>query len=148
MTRSSEVEARVDVQALAFSVSGRRCLLPLDGLRQVQALRELTPVPLAPASLLGLHPWRGRMLPVLDLAALLALPPATPQRLLVLGQRDGVLALAVDDIQGLQPVTLAAPPEGVRSDLVRAVTPDGQLLLDGPRLLARHRHPAERSPRP
>ena len=132
-------------QALAFTVAGQPCLLELDCVRQVQLLRELTPIPLAPPALLGLQPWRARMLPVLDLALLLGLTPhagATAQRLLVLGRREAVLAVPVDEVHGLQPVAPAQAQarsralEGVRPELVRGITAAGQLLLDGPRLLA------------
>lgn len=133
------------MQALDFDAAGQPCLLELECLREVRAQPELMPLPLASPALLGLVSWRGGMLPVLDLARLLALPAAdaaAPRRLLLLGRRHPRLALAVNAVRGLQPVAADAvdrrsqPLEGLRPDIVRGVTDDGHLLLDGPRLLA------------
>lgn len=132
-------------QVLEFAVGAQRCLLDTDCLREVQLLRDLMPVPMAAAALAGIVQWRGRMLPVLDLAALLALSGTrqAATRMLVLGRQAAVLALAVGEVHGLQ--LLAAdeverrsqPLEGMRPDIVRGVTRDGHLFLDGERLLQR-----------
>jgi len=131
--------------ALHFSLGERHCLLELACVREVRRLRGLVPIPLGPAHLSGLAPWRGRMLPVLDLALLLALPAVEPRLLVVLGHPLAVAALAVGDIHEV--VTLppgeaelrARPLEGLRPEIVRGVTPDGRLLLDADRLLALYR---------
>lgn len=136
-------------QALHFSLAGRPCLLELAWVREIQRLRGLVPIPLGASHLLGLAPWRGRMLPVLDLAFLLAIPQpaaaAEPQHLIVLGHPAAEAALAVGEIHGMQALPpgeaelRARPLEGLRPDMVRGVTAAGQLLLDGERLLALHR---------
>jgi purine-binding chemotaxis protein CheW len=135
-----------ELDALAFGIGAQPCLLELEWVREVQRLRDLVPLPLAAGHLLGLTPWRGRMLPVLDLAPLLALPGDTPaaRLLLVLGRGAPVAALAITAIEGLQPVQAAdterrsGPLEGLRPDLVRGLTADGRLLIDGARLAALH----------
>jgi purine-binding chemotaxis protein CheW len=139
-------------QALRFTVRDQACLLELGCLREVQALRELLPLPMAAPSLLGMVQWRGRMLPLLDLALLLALPPASastpPGRVLVLGRKLPVLALAVGEVHGVQPLGGDDPArrlealEGLRPEIVRGIASDGSLVLDGPRLLALHGGPA------
>jgi purine-binding chemotaxis protein CheW len=135
-----------DLDALAFSIGAQPCLLELAWVREVQRLRDLVPLPLAAPHLLGLAPWRGRMLPVLDLAPLLALagePPA-PRQLLVLGRGAPVAALAVTAIHGLQVLQAADTQrraealEGLRPDIVRGLTADGLLLIDGARVAALH----------
>lgn len=135
-----------ELDALAFAIGAQPCLLELAWVREVQRLRDLVPLPLAAPHLLGLAPWRGRMLPVLDLAPLLALPgdlPA-PRQLLVLGRGAPVAALAVTAVQGLQPLQPADAQrraealEGLRPDIVRGLTADGRLLIDGARVAALH----------
>ena len=138
--------AHADLQVLEFSVGAQRCLLEVGCLREVMPLRGLLPMPMAPQFLLGLAQWRGRMLPALDLAGLLAVPAADPaRRLLVLGRRTAVLALAVGEVHGLQPLAIdeaerrSQPLESLQPEIVRGVTRDGHLLLDGERLLALQR---------
>lgn len=135
-----------ELDALAFTIGAQPCLLELAWVRQVQRLRDLVPLPLAAPHLLGLAPWRGRMLPVLHLAPLLGLPgdaPA-PRQLLVLGHDAAVAALAITDLealQALQPADTerrAGPLEGLRPDIVRGLTADGRLLIDGARVAALH----------
>lgn len=145
-SRDAETGSR---QALHFGIAGRHCLLELAWVREVQRLRGLVPVPLAAPHLLGLAPWRGRMLPVLDLAFLLAIPPAggagAPQHLLVLGAGAAAVAVAGGEIHGLQALPAGAaelrarPLDELRPELVRGITAAGELLLDGERLLALHR---------
>lgn len=49
--------------------------LPILKVRDVFVVHELTPVPLAPPSVAGLFNLRGRVLTILDMRALLGLPP-------------------------------------------------------------------------
>lgn len=132
------------LQALAFSIGGHPCVLELEWVCEVRALGELLPVPLAPPSLLGLAHLRGRMLPVLDVAALLgadSVVPGLAHRLLVLGRGSPVFGLAATEVHGLRQVSAqlaarrGAPLESVRPGLVRGVTREGDLFLDGDRLL-------------
>lgn len=134
------------LDALAFTIGAHACLLELAWVREVQRLRDLVPLPLAAPHLIGLAAWRGRMLPVLDLAPLLGLMgelPA-PRQLLVLGRGAPTAALAVTDIQGLQHLQAAAterragPLEGLRPDIVRGLDAEGRLLIDGARVAALH----------
>jgi purine-binding chemotaxis protein CheW len=136
------------LQALAFSVGEQRCLIEVRWLREVLPLREPLPMPMSAQELLGLVPWRGRMLPVLDLAALLAMaagPAVPPRRLLVLASRSAALALAVTEVHGLQPLAAdeverrSQPLENLRPEIVRGVTRDGHLWLAAERLLAMQR---------
>lgn len=135
------------VQVLEFSIAGQACLLGIDWVREVRSLGELLPVPLAPAQLLGLVQLRGQMLPVLDLVRLLGLTAHVAggaQRLLVIGREApafGVPATEVNALRQLSPEQAehrARPLEALRPEIVRGITPDGHLWLDGARLLALH----------
>jgi purine-binding chemotaxis protein CheW len=140
-------EAHGSAEALAFAIAGQECVLELGWLREVRALGELLVVPHAPLPLLGLVHLRGRMLPVLDIRALLGIDESStwrPGRLLVLGRKApelGIAVCAVGELQALsagQAEHRSQPLEGMRPELVRGVTPAGLLVLDGERLLALH----------
>ncbi|HEX2164414.1 MAG TPA: chemotaxis protein CheW, partial [Thermoanaerobaculia bacterium] len=74
--------------------------------REVTPLAGLTPVPLAPTPLLGVGNLRGVLLPVIDLAPLLALDaePWTSALPVHVTAVDGSLAgLAIDEVAGFDP---------------------------------------------
>jgi purine-binding chemotaxis protein CheW len=75
--RESESDAQdMDAaQLVTVSVGGQIFGLPILKVRDVFVINELTPVPLAPPSVAGLFNLRGRVLTILDMRALLALPP-------------------------------------------------------------------------
>jgi purine-binding chemotaxis protein CheW len=54
---------------VVVAAAGRRWRVPTARVREVAALGQLTPVPTAPAPLVGLTQLRGQILPVLDPAA-------------------------------------------------------------------------------
>lgn len=130
-------------EVLEIAVAGQRCLLGLEWVREVRPLRPPVAVPLGPAALLGLAHVRGQMLPVLDLAVLLGIQErSSPSaRLVVLGRGIPSFAVPADvfGVAALEPANAerrAGALHGLTPELVRGVTADGRLLLDGARLLA------------
>jgi purine-binding chemotaxis protein CheW len=77
-------------QRLTFRVGDRHYALPVDAVREVARRPVLTRVPMAPDSLIGLANLRGRVLPVVSLAALLGETPAVAGLVIVLEQADPV----------------------------------------------------------
>jgi purine-binding chemotaxis protein CheW len=137
--------AAADVRVLDFAIGAQRCLLELSWLREVRPLRELLAIPGAPPPLLGLVPLRGQMLPVIDVFELLGIAPvagAAARRLLVLGRHVSAFGIAATEIHGLHELApgeaerRSQPLDNLRPDLVRGVTREGHLVLDGRRLLA------------
>lgn len=137
---------------LLFRAGGRRLALPASRVREVDRPHRLTPVPNAPASLLGLANLRGAVLPVLSMAGLLDKPHGTQSRIIVV-EGSKPFGLAVDqveavvetagsdrqadeiDIDGLiaaRFADLAAQPAG-RGERVRAVR-DRHVPATAPRL--------------
>ena len=63
------------MRALLLPVHGEWYGLPLDAVREVVPNPELTRLPLAPSSLLGVFNLRGEVVPLVDTGALLGLEP-------------------------------------------------------------------------
>lgn len=93
--------------------------LPLGWVREVLPRRPLQIVPRAPAGVAGLLVWRGRALPVFDLAFLLTgIPGGAGGRLVVVGrpgEETARGALLVPGVRGLRqidaPAAAGTPPE-------------------------------------
>ncbi|HEY2509791.1 MAG TPA: chemotaxis protein CheW [Polyangiaceae bacterium] len=130
--------------ALIFRARGRLCALPLEHVVATMRPLPVEAVPGSPACVIGLAIVRGVAVPVVDLARLLDASPAAPvaeasassPRFLALRVGDRAVALAVDSVLGVQPLTSGTlrelPPllRDANSDAVTAVgTLDGELLL-------------------
>jgi purine-binding chemotaxis protein CheW len=86
--------------------------VPIDVVREVLRTPQITPVPFAPAAVIGATAIRGSILPVVDLGLLLAQGPAQrPGSLLVVGGGAAVepIGLLVDAVTGLLPADAAEP---------------------------------------
>lgn len=140
-------------QGLVLQLQAQRHVLPLRHIERLLPLAALTPLPLAPAALLGLLDLHGRSLPVLDLQALLGGPPtpATMRSRIAVLDRACTTAAGCPDLalmlQGTGDVTrlpadatMGAAAIGTGAWAVDAVSADrhGSLLwLDLPALLQR-----------
>lgn len=99
-------------RACAFTLDGHRFAVDVAAAREVVVFESITPLPLAPSVVLGLANLRGSVMPVVDLAPLLGLPPreARAQTLgLVLAHGPWKAAAVVDTVLGLEPLQ---PREG------------------------------------
>lgn len=114
-----------------FRVGNDRYALPLDAVREVVvAPPSYTRVPRGHAELKGVMTLRGRVVPVVDLAKVLA--PADPPQtapgkvvLLELGRRDlGLLVTEVDGIEAIEQIEKVAAQGGSR--LIKGLTRVGE----------------------
>jgi chemotaxis signal transduction protein len=102
---------------IVFETAGSALALNAAIVEEVLEAPVPMPLPLLPRHLLGLSPWRGRALCVVDLAALLDLaasgPPAERAIVLAAGAFDA--ALLCDRIRGFvdSPSQLAPVPPGL-----------------------------------
>lgn len=87
---------------IVFAIGAARYAIELRWIREVVTLGFVTGVPTAPPALGGLCNLHGAILPVLDVATLLDLPPGPPPRqgdgALVLEAEATVCALRVDQV--------------------------------------------------
>ncbi|SDA31693.1 chemotaxis protein CheW [Sphingomonas sp. NFR15] len=100
--------------SLTFRAGGARFAVPAASVREVARVPRLTRVPHAPPSLIGLGNFRGTVLPVLSLAALLARPRGDEAHVLLVedGERVGI---AVDVVEGIARAADAAEPVALAS---------------------------------
>jgi chemotaxis signal transduction protein len=86
-----------------FSVGDALYALPLTDLWAALALRDVTPVPLAPAHVIGVLRWQGRVVTALSLASLLGIRGwhRDPAVLLIVTSGRGLVALDSEAIPRL-----------------------------------------------
>jgi len=103
-----------------LELDGERYALHLSAVSRVVRMVELSPLPTAPPSLLGLVNVQGEVLPVVNLRSLfrhLLRPPAVEDVLVIAGAAGRKLALAADAVKGVLPGagdSLVADPELMR----------------------------------
>lgn len=97
-----------------FTLGGDRYGVLLSKVRTVVMPRPLTRVPRAPRALLGIMNLRGRVVSVVDLAALLGLESASPHgKVLLLNRGRTELGMAVTDVVGIAPLEVKGrAPDG------------------------------------
>ena len=130
-------------RACVVRLGGRAFAVDVVDVREVVVLDAITPVPGAPAPLVGVMNLRGTALPVIEVRPLLGLPARGALRALVVADGDRRAAMLIEAVLGLAGFDDVAPlagNEGVPAALVRGrvTTESGQTvtLLDGPALLA------------
>lgn len=138
-------------QIVALRCSGTTFGIPIDRVREIVIVPEITPVPESGEFVRGIINLRGRILPVLDLGLRLGLPPGPREgsgRILVVEQESqqpvGLLVDEASEVLRVPETLLSPPPElaggplgaSVRGvarlderlvlllDLARVVTPD------------------------
>ena len=101
--------------------------MPIANVLEVGELGALSTVPGAGSAVLGVRNLRGQVLPVFDLARVLAITCAAAQRIVVAEHEGRQAGLAVDDVTDVG--TFAAAPEETQSEyLAGAVLEDGRLV--------------------
>jgi purine-binding chemotaxis protein CheW len=126
---------RVHVRVLA---GGEHYALPVTAVLEIAEFGQVTPVPGAPSGVLGVRNLRGQVIPVIDLATMLALAPdGESERIVVADDGSRRAALAVTSTVDVG--ELGAATEEVESPyLTGAVLVDGALvgIVDVEALLA------------
>jgi len=113
-----------------------RYAVPIENVLEVAELGSLCALPGAGAAVLGVRNLRGQVLPVFDLARVLAIAGDAARPRVVVAEHEGRLAgLAVDEVTDV--VALAGEPEPAEAEyLSGAILEEGQLvgILDVERL--------------
>ncbi len=133
------------IDLVTFLVADEKYGVESQYVKEVYALKELTPVPCTPAFVLGITDVRGKIISVIDIKKFFDLPPKGLNELdkivivefsqLEIGIRAdmilGVQRVASHQIQsGLPTLT------GVREKYLKGVTTESLVILDLPKLLS------------
>ena len=109
-------------------VGGEAYALPVENVREVAELGEVTPVPGAGRSVLGVRNLRGEVLPVFDLGTVFGAESRGGRERLVVAERAGRrVGLAIDAVTDVGPLPEAA--QDAESDLLTGTTLAGGELV-------------------
>jgi purine-binding chemotaxis protein CheW len=142
------VLAEPTADVVEFRLADERYAIEVEFLREVQPLRDLTPMPCAPAFVRGIINVRGRILAVMDLKVFFDLPTEglhDLHRVLIVQTADMEVGVLADAVVGHRSIPLSAlqpaPPTltGVRAEYLKGVTADRLVVLDAARILADRR---------
>lgn len=122
---------------IAFRVAGRRHAVPAEQVRQILEAHRLSTLTGAPPWLLGAIQARARVVPVLDLSVLLALPRqgiVDATRVILLEDDGDSFGVAVEEVEGRLELPREALTEAAGGGMVRWLGPDRLGVLDVARL--------------
>jgi len=119
------------VRHVVFRIERERFALPLAAVREVVVAPEkLTAVPRAGALVKGVMNLRGRVVPVIEMSALLTVKAMSPNAKVVLldrGRRD--LGLLVTDVEGIETLEKITSAGNAVQPFVRGLSRLGALSL-------------------
>jgi purine-binding chemotaxis protein CheW len=133
------------LELLEFRLASERYALETRHVQDVHPLRDLTPLPCAPAFVLGIVNVRGRILPVLDLKKFFDLPElglTDLHRIILVQGSDLEFGLLADVIVGVRSVPAdSLQPSlptltGIRAEYLKGIGEDRLVVLDVERILA------------
>ena len=132
------------LEVVTFTLGNDRYAIETKNVREILRFKEHTPLPGAPAFLIGIANLRGQIVAVFDLGVFLGIAHEEGSDLswmVVLGAERiefGICADAVHDVALVPIHQVQAAPESVARiarEHVRGVTADGLILLNGEALL-------------
>ncbi len=127
-----EATAQHQRELLVFGLDGTAYAVPVERVREIVRMRELTRIPRVPAWLLGVVALRGEVVEVVDLRRRLGLGASTPDRsnrIIVLhGDADRVTGLLVDSVSEVYRIAdeEVLPAQGLDVASVSEVCPRGE----------------------
>lgn len=113
----SETRANAELELLSFRLAEQEYSVDIMSVREIRGWTRATPLPHAPHYVRGVINLRGTVLPVLDLASRLGMPPVEGDARNVIivvqngSQSVGLLVDAVSDILALPRAELQPPPD-------------------------------------
>lgn len=147
LARDPQVEeAPAEVlEVVEFVLAGEHYAIESRYIREIGPLHDLTPLPCAPAFVLGLINVRGEILSVIDIKRFFELPEkglTDLNKVIILQTPQMELGILADAVIGIRPISLqhlvmSLPTlTGLRAEYLKAVTPDPIAVLDAARLLS------------
>lgn len=127
MSVLSDQSNKTPLQWSTFFLAGEMFGFPVMGVQEVMNDQPITPVPLAPAHVVGLLTLRGEIMSAIDLRRLLGCAPRPDgkrAKLVIIrgeGRRVGLIVDAIGDVLELPPTDWQAPPETMPAEQRRFV---------------------------
>ncbi|UOA27249.1 chemotaxis protein CheW [Pseudosulfitobacter sp. DSM 107133] len=127
----SDIKSSTPVELLTFRLSDQEYSLDIMCVREIRGWTRTTPLPHAPSYMKGVINLRGTVLPVMDLAERLGLPPRehTDRNVIIVVKFEetmtGLLVDAVSDIIALTSSDLQPPPDAASAGgpgVIKALT--------------------------
>ena len=128
--QEEEEEREVYETWVEFRLAGGLFALPVGQVREILRVREVAPVPHPPFPVIGVINLRGRVVPLLDLRARLALratPPDAGSRVVLVESQKRRIGLLVDGVERVAQLAQSAmhePPGGSGTPEVRGLHVD------------------------
>ncbi len=110
-----------EVEVLAFRLGKEAYGVPVERVREVLRMRDITPVPHTPEFVLGVTSLRGKVLPVVDIGKRLGVSPGTRDdrsRIVVVSMENEETGMLVDRMTGVVRIPAEAfrpAPETIES---------------------------------
>jgi purine-binding chemotaxis protein CheW len=137
--------ASEQLEIVEFLLGNERYGLAAEHVREIDPLRDFTPVPCTPPFVLGLINVRGQILTVLDIRKFFDLPQkgiTNANKVLILRTPEMEVGILADEILGMRWIPLhdlqpSLPTlTGIRAEYLRGVTSDRLVVLDAARILS------------
>lgn len=142
---TDEEASSEQIEIVEFLLANERYGFAAEHVREVDPLRDFTPVPCTPPFVLGLINVRGQILTVLDIRKFFDLPQkgiTNLNKVLILRTPEVEVGVLADEILGMRWVPLSElQPSlptltGIRAEYLRGVTADRLVVLDAARILS------------
>ncbi len=139
LAKSSDVDASEGMPLVVFSLATETYGIPTDYVRDVQPLRQITPVPCTPDFVVGVINIRGSIYSVIDIRSFFGvrakeITPAT--KVIVVDTADLQVGILADDVSGAMSVPrdeinppLAAQAT-IKEEYIEGVTNDMLIILN------------------
>jgi purine-binding chemotaxis protein CheW len=136
--------AKGGIAVVTFELAGEHYGIELSHVREVCALKELTPVPCTPAFILGIVNVRGKILTVIDFKEFVGLPKqgiSDMNKVIIVQDGDVQIGILADRVDGMRLVELSEIQPSlptlrdIRQEYLKGVTGDRLVILDAMKLL-------------
>jgi len=113
------------IELITFRIGAQEFCIDVTSIREIRSWTTVTPIPHAPAFVLGVVNLRGIVLPIIDLSARLGFAPAepTPRHAIMVAELHhqivGLLVDGVSDIITVKSSDFQSPPD-VASDIAKS----------------------------
>ncbi|HEY3243336.1 MAG TPA: chemotaxis protein CheW, partial [Phycisphaerae bacterium] len=150
LARAPQVPAAAGdcLELVEFRLGPERYAVERRFVREVQPLKDLTPLPCTPAFVVGMVNVRGQILAVIDLKKIFDVPDTgmTDSHSIIILQVDDIeLGILADTIDGVRCVPCSAiqtslpTAAGIRAEYLRGITAERLVVLDAAKILTDQR---------